>query len=78
MPLVSKPASLACRAERLAWAASGPHGPVIRPTGEPESIAPSPDAGEEVTLSASHKLTWYDILDRSLIDISWCYQPLFY
>jgi len=32
VPLVSKPASFACRAERLARTASRPYRPIIRPT----------------------------------------------
>jgi hypothetical protein len=33
-------------AERLAWARSGPDGPVIGPSGEPEGIVPSSDPRE--------------------------------
>jgi hypothetical protein len=38
VPLVIKPRSFACRAERLAWAASGPDGPVVRPPSGSKSI----------------------------------------
>jgi hypothetical protein len=34
VPLVSKPSAFACRAERLARAAPGPHGAIVWPSGE--------------------------------------------
>jgi hypothetical protein len=63
MPLVINPASLACRAERLAWAASGPDWPVIRPPCLSQGMGPDSNTGEEVALVVHHKLAWYDILD---------------
>ena len=38
VPLVSKPAALACRGERLAGAGAGPHGAVVVPSGLPEGV----------------------------------------
>jgi hypothetical protein len=75
MSLVRSPASFACRAERLAWAASGPHRPVIGPPGASQSIRPGTETGEEMTLGISHNVCWYDILDRSFIDFSRRYHP---
>jgi hypothetical protein len=71
MPLISKPASFACRAERLARAGTGPDGAVVRPAGETEGIGPDTDAGEEVALSKSSKFIWYDITDVPFIDLAW-------
>lgn len=50
VPLVSKPASLACRAERLAWAGCGPDGAIVGPSGAAEREGPHANAGEEVAL----------------------------
>jgi len=36
--LVVEAASLTCGAEGLAWAASGPHGPVVRPACEAQGV----------------------------------------
>jgi hypothetical protein len=63
MPLVSKPASFACRAERLAWARAGPDFAIVGPPGEPEREGPDSNAGKEVALSKSSKVAWRDILD---------------
>jgi len=68
VPLVIKPFSFACRAERLAWAGSGPDGSVVRPSGEPERVGPDSDPGEEVDLGESHKVGWSDVPDVSFID----------
>ena len=46
-------ALLASGGERLAGAASGPHGPVLRPSGELESVGPASDPGEEVALDVT-------------------------
>jgi hypothetical protein len=50
VPLISKPAAFACRAERLARAGTGPDGPVVGPPGAPEGVGPDADTGEEVAL----------------------------
>jgi hypothetical protein len=50
MPLVSKPASLACRAERLARARACPALSAVVPSGHSKGSGPDPDTGEEVTL----------------------------
>jgi hypothetical protein len=70
VPLVSKPASFACRGERLARAGSGPDGPVIGPSGEPQRDGPDSDPAEEMALTIPGKVGWSDILDTSLIHVS--------
>jgi hypothetical protein len=61
MALVSKPFSLACRAERLAGERAGPDGPIIRPSGSSEGIGPDADAGAEMNLGESSKLARGDV-----------------
>jgi hypothetical protein len=70
MPLVSKPRSAACRAERLARAGAGPDGSVIGPTGVSQGVGPDADPCEEMALSVSKKLDWYNIADIPLIHVS--------
>jgi hypothetical protein len=50
VPLVSKPASFACRAERLAGAGAGPDGAIVWPSRKAQGKRPPADAGEEVAL----------------------------
>jgi hypothetical protein len=47
--------AFACDRERLAGAASGLDGSVVRPPGEAEGVRPSADPGEEVTLGVPPK-----------------------
>lgn len=68
--LVSKPASFACRAERLAGAGAGPDGTVVWPSGEAERVAPDADAGEEMALPVTGKLGWNDIQHIPLVDVA--------
>jgi hypothetical protein len=70
VPLVSKPASFACRGERLARAGSGPHGAVVGPSGEAQRGGPDSDAAEEMALTIPGKVGWSDVLDASLIHVS--------
>lgn len=58
VPLVSKPSSFACAAERLARTTSSPDGNVVGPSGSTESITPDTDSSEEVALGISHKVAW--------------------
>jgi hypothetical protein len=67
MPLVSKPASFACRAERLARATSGPDWFVVGPACEPEGIGPAADSGEEMALGVSAEFGRDDIFDGPLV-----------
>lgn len=70
VPLVSKPRSFACRAERLARAGSRPHGRVVWHAGAAQGIAPDPDACKEVALSVSHKVGWPYILDAPFVHVA--------
>jgi hypothetical protein len=56
VPPVIEPAALACRAERLAWAGTGPDRPFVGPPGAAEREAPDADAGEEVTLREASQI----------------------
>ena len=71
MPLVSKSLSLACLTERLAGAASGPDGSVVRPSGEPERVGPGSDSGKEVALIVRFKVSWSDIPYIPFVYVSW-------
>jgi hypothetical protein len=70
VPLVSKPISFACRAERLAWAGSGPDRAVVGPAGGAKSPRPSSDAGEEVSLSVPCEVARRDINDGPIVDVT--------
>ena len=61
MPLVSKPAAFACRAERLARARSGPDGAVVGPSCLSQGVAPYADSGKEVALGVLGEFVWSDI-----------------
>jgi hypothetical protein len=70
VPLVIKPCSAACRAERLAWAGTGPHGLVVGPSSLSKSVGPDADAGEEMTLAIAGEVGWADIADVALVHVS--------
>jgi hypothetical protein len=70
VPLVSKPAAFACRAERLAWAGSGPDFGRVGPSGFAQGEGPDADAGEEMALNKSGKVGRYDIFDAPLVDLA--------
>jgi hypothetical protein len=67
MARVIKPAAFACCRETGAGAASGPHMPVVGPSGAPERETPEPSSGEEVALGVFHKVACSDILDAPLV-----------
>jgi hypothetical protein len=68
VPLVSKPFSFACRAERLAGATAGPNGSIIRPSGAAQGVAPDPNACEEVALGIPGKFRGFDIFDAPFVN----------
>lgn len=70
VPLVSKPAAFACRAERLAGAASGPDGAIVGPSGATERMAPDADAGEEMALRVPAQLVGSNILDAPFVNVA--------
>ena len=78
MPLVSKPISFACRAERLARTTTGPDRSVIAPAGASQGVAPHTDTGEEMTLGITGEVGWPNVAYVSLIHIPWCNYVLFY
>jgi hypothetical protein len=70
VPLVSKPLSFACRAERLAWARSGPERTIGWDAGLPQGKGPSADSGKEVALNKSRKFSWRNVLDAPLVNLA--------
>ena len=67
---VTNSRAFSCCAEWLAGAASGPHWPVVGPSGKPERMTPHADAGEEVALSVAFEIIWSDILDAPFVNIT--------
>jgi hypothetical protein len=72
MPLVSKPFSFACRAERLTGAASCPHGPVVVPSGKSQAIGPDADSGEEMALGVAAEVGGLEVSDVIFDHVSRC------
>jgi hypothetical protein len=72
VPLVSKPSSFACRAERLARTGTSPNRSVICPAGATKRVAPDADAGEEVALSEAVEIARGDVFDASGVNNSMC------
>lgn len=70
VPLVISPASLACRAERLARARAGPDRPVVGPSRSAEGKAPASDTGEEVALSVAPEFIRSDVTDVPFVHVS--------
>jgi hypothetical protein len=68
VPLVSKPFSFACRAERLTGTTTRPDWSIVRPSGESKSVAPPADTGEEMALCVACEIGRIDIFNRPLID----------
>jgi hypothetical protein len=68
VPLVSKPASFACRAERLAWAGAGPDRLVVTDACGSERAAPDSDAGEEMDLGVSREVVGCEVENRSPVN----------
>nr|WP_264446812.1 hypothetical protein [Novosphingobium sp. JCM 18896] len=63
VPLVIKPASLACRAERLAWAGTGPERAIVRPSGSSCGVRPDSTSSEEMDLRIPGKVIWCNVTD---------------
>ncbi len=75
VPLVSKPRSFACLAERLARTGTSPNRSVIRPSGEPKGVAPDADSGEEMALRESTQVVRSDILNAPFVHDAWRNVP---
>jgi hypothetical protein len=72
VPLISKPASSAARAERLAWARSGPDRPVVWPASTAANKGPSPESSEEVDLSETLEFFRRNVTNVPFVDDAWC------
>jgi hypothetical protein len=70
VPLVIKPSSFACRAERLARTGTGPNKSVVAPSGRSQGMAPNADTGKEVALGETAQVAWVDIFNTSFINIA--------
>lgn len=70
MPLVSKPISFACRAERLAGTRASPNRAAIGPSGTTQGVGPNADSGEEMTLSVSGKVEGGNIFNIPLVYVA--------
>jgi len=70
VPLVIKPSSFACRAERLARTRSCPDGVAVWHSGAAQGVAPDADSSEEVALTVSSKVIWCHVLDASGINVA--------
>jgi hypothetical protein len=75
VPLISKPAAFACRAERLTGAGSGPNWPIIWQSLGAEGGAPGANTGEEMTLGIPRKFIWFDVFNGPFIHFTTGYQP---
>jgi hypothetical protein len=70
VPGVGKASGFARCAERLARAGAGPDGPVVRPAGAAQRVAPHPDSGKEVALPEPPQILSPHVTHISLIDLS--------
>ena len=70
MPLVSKPCSFACRAERLARAGACPDWPIIGPTGAAQGVAPHADACEEMALCVAFEVVGSNISYVAFVNVA--------
>lgn len=70
VPLVIKPNSFACLAERLARATSGPYRSRVLPASHSESVGPNSDPGKEVTLDEPFDVERVNVLNTSFVDLS--------
>ena len=72
VPLVIKPSSFACRAERLARTGTRPNRSVVTPSGLAQRVGPHTDAGKKVALCEASQIAWEDIFDTSFVNITGC------
>ena len=70
VPLVSKPLSLACRAERLARETGGPDGSIVGPSGIAEGVGPDADSGAEMDLGEGSNVIWCHVPQVALVDFA--------
>jgi hypothetical protein len=70
--LVVEASTLACGAERLTWARTGPNRTLVTPPGAAQGVAPDADPGEEVALGVTTKVIGFHVLDAAVVDIARC------
>ncbi|MCY1542796.1 hypothetical protein D9M68_785630 [compost metagenome] len=70
VPLVSKPKSFACLAERLARTGTGPNRSTIWPAGATKGEGPDTDPGEEMALGVGAQVIGVHVLDRSFVHVA--------
>jgi hypothetical protein len=70
VPLVIKPSSFACRAERLARTGTSPNRSVVAPSGRSQGIAPNSDTGKEVALGEASQVAGVDIFNTPFVNIA--------
>jgi hypothetical protein len=70
MPWIIGSSTFACRAERLAGAATGPKRSVVCPSGHSGCDGPQPAASEEMTLRVVSEVIGVHILDGSGVDVT--------
>jgi hypothetical protein len=70
VPLVSKPISFACRAERLARAGASPDWFIVRPSGEAQGMRPDANSGEKVALGKSSQVVRCDIFNTPFVNFA--------
>lgn len=58
------------RTEGLTGTGTGPNRSIIGPPGEPESVGPYADAGEEMALGVPSKIAWSDIGNAPFIHVT--------
>src|SRR5688500_9028317 len=76
MPFVANASDFAPDRERLARATAGPALSLVRPASEAEGVAPSSDAGEEMSLGESSNIVGCYIRNTSFVDFPISYQVL--
>jgi hypothetical protein len=70
VPLVIKPSSFACRAERLARTGTRPNRSVITPSGLSKGVTPYANSGKKVALGEATQITWVNIFNTPFVNIS--------
>lgn len=68
MPLVRKPSSFACLAERLARTGTGPNRSVVWPAGATKRKGPHAESGEEMALREPFEVARADVFNAAPVD----------
>jgi hypothetical protein len=70
MPLIVKPSSFTCRAERLARARTSPCADTWRPSGNLQGNGPARNPREEMETLKACEVSWLNVFDASSINSS--------